>query len=210
MNLKTFLMAAGLVMIISQSAFSSGPKNLNTKPSLKASGISVRIPECSSRPEFMYQNKTELDLAQMPKVILVGKNAEHYVESKTTKLKLHGVQSFTKAQSKIVCGTARQRENQSFSLYAPTVIDFTDGKGLVNSVWQFQLMASPKEFGVWNQQSRILSKPLSLEKRLQDIDGKVQFFQLSQNEYEMVISKETASTVEYLSVRFDAVTYLTL
>lgn len=208
MSLKMGFVVAGILVLISEAGFSTAGKNLNTKPASKASGISVKIPECSARPDFLYQNKTEIDQGQIPKVILVGKRADHYVESKNSKLKLYGSQSFKKSSSKVICGTARQRESQTFSLYAPTIMDFSSGRGLSSSVWQFQMMANPKEFGVWNQQSRILSKPEALQKRLQDIGGKVQFFQLSQNEYEMVISKETDSLQEYLSIRFDAVNQL--
>ena len=208
MNLKMLVVVFSFAGLISQSAHSTAGKNLNTKPSQKASGVSVKIPECNERPEFLSQNKTEIEITQIPKVILVGKKAEHYVQSKTSKLKLHGVQNFKKSASKIICGTARQRENQSFSLYAPTLIDFSSGKGISSAVWQFQMMANPKEFGVWNRQSRILSRSEALQKTLQEIGGKVQIYQLSQNEYEILISKESESSSEYLSIRFDAVNHL--
>lgn len=208
MNLKMLVAVFAFAGLISESAYSTAGKTLNTKPSQKAAGVSVKIPECNERPEFLSQNRTEVEITQIPKIVLVGKRAEHYVESKTSKLKLHGVQNFTKSASKIVCGTARQRESQSFSLYAPTLIDFSSGKGISNAVWQFQMMANPKEFGMWNRQSRILSRSESLHKTLQDVGGKVQIYQLSQNEYEILISKESDNSTEYLSIRFDAVNHL--
>ena len=208
MAFKSNVVVGVLGILISSTAFSTSAKNLHTKPSLKASGVSVKIPECHDRPVFLSQTGTEIEVSRIPKIILVGKNVEHYVESKNSKLKLHGVQSFIKGTSKIICGTARQREDLSFSMYAPTVIDFSSGKGISSAVWQFQMMANPKEFGLWNQKSRILSRSRDLQTVLQEIGGKAQIFQVSQNEYEILISKEAKDSIEFLSIRFDAVNHL--
>lgn len=166
------------------------------------------VPECRTKPDFVNRSGTVLNLKSLPQMILIGKKAEHYVENKSTGIKIWGVQSFKKGNSKLICATPSKAENESFSIYAPTLIDLTNGKTIGDSYWQFHMIANSKQFGIWNKKSRLFPKTKDLESGLAKIGAHIQIMQHSRDEFEMLFTRETESTLEVLSIRFDAVSGL--
>lgn len=170
-------------------------------------------PTCDGRPDFITEVRPELigSFEKLPKLVLVAKEAEYYVESKSpgNDVKIHSYQSFMAprphSDSKIVCGSIKNRSPFRFSLFAPTLIDTTDKREVGQSLWQFQLLADQEGFSVWNKRSLAFSENENLEKALLKFGGHYRIYQLNSHQYEVVISKETSSMAQYLSIKYDAV-----
>ncbi len=166
------------------------------------------VPECRTRPEFFSHGKVLPSIRSLPHMVFIGKRAIYYVENKNSGSKLWSEQSFVKGQSKIVCATMKESEEQSFSLYAPTLIDLSGDKSVGDSYWQFHMIANPKQFGIWNKKSRVFPRTKDLEEGLAKIGAQIQAVQISGDEYELQLIRETEKTIETLSIRFDAVSTL--
>jgi hypothetical protein len=170
--------------------------------SVKAAGpVSV----CSEKPDFLSQQRVSLSLKNLPRVVLVGTSAEYYVETKSTGLKLWGRQSFKSGKSEIVCGQMGQSQNSSFSLYGPTLLDLSGEKNVGDSYWQFHMIANTKNFGIWNKKTWLFPKTKDLEKGIEKTGAQMQVYQISHDEFEMVLTRDSDQAVETLSIRFDAI-----
>lgn len=162
------------------------------------------IPNCDRAAEMETSRREVVGgFSQLPKMMLVGRLANHMVEvrEKDHTVLLHGRQSFINAKSEIVCATTDLKEAKTFSLYAPTLIDLKNKSG--NSFWQFQMMANSTQVGIWNAKSRIESKSADLEKFLKSSGAQVRLYQVSHDQYELVLSKENGSQKESLSIIYD-------
>lgn len=178
---------------------------------LAASSVSwsaSTVPECAARPEFVTRTGPVLNLKSLPPMILVGKKVDYYVENRTSGLKIWGVQSFKKGDSKILCASSGNFVSESFSMYAPTLIDLTDEKVVGDSYWQFHMIANLKQFGIWNKKSRIFSATKDLDAAFSKIGAQVQIVQHTHNEYELLFTRESEQSIEVLSIQFDAVSSL--
>jgi hypothetical protein len=166
------------------------------------------VPECRAKPEFFSHGKVLSSVKDLPKVVLIGKRAIYYVENKSTGFRLVGEQSFVKGQSQIVCATMPEATPQSFSIYAPTLIDLTGDQSTGDSYWQFHMIANAKQFGIWNKQSRVFSKSKDLESGLAKTGAQIQVVQISRDQFEIQFSRELDKTNEVLSIRFDALSQI--
>jgi hypothetical protein len=168
-----------------------------------------KVSDCQSRPDFVsgWRSSSLRSIDALPKMIFVGRKADYYVENKKENLKIWGQQSFVRAESKIICASApvTMENNLGFSMYAPTLLDLTRSDNSGDSYWQFHLMPAPKQFGIWKQKSRLFSKAKDLETALSRIGAQIQIYQVTHNEYEMVLTRESEQSFEMLSVYFDAV-----
>jgi hypothetical protein len=170
-------------------------------------------PKCDGRPDFITETRSEIigSFEKLPAVLLVASDAEFYVESKENgeEVKIHSYQSFKEGsfeQSKVICGTLPKTANHNrFSLFAPTLIDTTPKKTVGQSLWQFQLLTAPEGFVVRNERSLALVKEQTLERNLEGFGGNYRIYQLGPQQYEIVVSKTTNSSSQYLSIKFDAV-----
>lgn len=173
----------------------------------------VEVRNCEGRPDFITEVRPEIigGFKKLPRIVLIAKEAEYYVESKTSEsnLKIHSYQSFTtmdpKEKSKIICGNAKSTENLRFSLFAPTLVDTTNTMKIGQSLWQFQILSSKDGFSVWNKRSLALAEGENLEKALIPFGGNYRIYQLSSDQYEVVVSKDTEGVAQYLSIKYDAV-----
>lgn len=163
------------------------------------------VPECRTRPEFFSHGKSLPSIDSLPHGVLVGQRAIYYTENRSTGFRLWGEQSFVKGQSKIVCASMKGSEDQSFSIYAPTLIDLSGDKSISDSYWQFHMIANTKQFGIWNKKSRLFPKTTDLKSGLAKVGAQVQVIQISRDQYELQFSRESEKTIEILSIRFDAV-----
>jgi hypothetical protein len=163
------------------------------------------VPECRTRPEFFSHGKPLASVRSLPHMLLVGQRAIYYVENRSTGFRLWGEQNFIRAEEKIVCASMAKSEDQSFSIYAPTLIDLSGDKSIGDSYWQFHMIANAKQFGIWDKKSRLFPKTTDLEAGLAKIGAQVQVIQISRDQYELQFSRESDKTVEVLSIRFDAV-----
>jgi len=170
-------------------------------------------PHCDGRPDFITEVRPEIlgGFEKLPQLVLVASDAEYYVESKISgkELQIHSYQSFTttnpKEKSKIICATSKSSANDRYSLFAPTLIDTTVAQKVGQSLWQFQVLADKQGFSVWNTHSLAFSEKDSLEKNLLKFGGSYRIYQLSHDQFEVVVSKDTEGLTQYLSVRYDAV-----
>jgi hypothetical protein len=170
-------------------------------------------PRCEGRPDFITEVRPEIlgGFEKLPQMVLVANEAEYYVESRANgdDVRIHSYQSFSsvdaKENSKIVCGSVKSAVSSRFSLFAPTLIDNTVGKKIGQSLWQFQMLTDSQGFSVWNQRSLAFSEKESLEKNVLKFGGNYRIYQLSHNQFEVVISKEVDGLVQYLSIKYDAV-----
>lgn len=170
-------------------------------------------PNCEGRPEFITEVRPEIigGFEKLPQLVLVAHEAEYYVETKNSdaNLKVHSYQSFTtgseKEKSKIVCGNTKSTENLRYSLFAPTLIDTTKTQKVGQSLWQFQVLSDKEGFSVWNQRSLAFNDGENLEKALMKFGGNYRIYQLSHDQYEVVVSKDTEGATQYLSIKYDAV-----
>lgn len=167
--------------------------------------------ECSARPSFINESRTEIlgSIDKLPSVgVLVAREAEYYVESTLgTPVKVHGYQSFLKSKSKakIVCGNGAKGVHERFSVFAPTLIDTTVAQKVGSSLWQFQILADEDKFSVWNMKRPLATKNEQIESLLGKSNTKYRLFQLSHNEYELLVIQESKGSTQYLSVKYDAV-----
>jgi len=168
---------------------------------------------CDGRPDFITEVRPELigGFEKLPQLVLVANEVDYYVESKNqdNNLKIHSYQSFTttrpKEKSKIVCGSYKNVDAFRSSLFAPTLIDTTKNKKVGQSLWQFQMLADKEGFSVWNKRSLAFSENENLEKALLKFGGNYRIYQLSRDQYEVVVSKDTEDLTQYLSIKYDAV-----
>jgi len=164
------------------------------------------VPECRTRPEFFSHGKVLSSVKALPHLVFIGKRAIYYTENKSTGFRLWGEQSFVKGQSRIVCASMANSDSQSFSIYAPTLIDLRGDKSIGDSYWQFHMIANTQQFGIWNKKSRLFPKTTDLELGLVKTGAHVQAIQISKDQFELQFSRESDKMIEILSIRFDAVT----
>lgn len=170
-------------------------------------------PTCDGRPDFITEVRPEIigGFEKLPQLVLVANEADYYVESKNSdaNLKIHSYQSFTAGsglqKSKIICGNTKTGENLRYSLFAPTLIDTTKTQKVGQSLWQFQVLSDKEGFSVWNQRSLAYNNSENLEKALMKFGGNYRIYQLSHDQYEVVVSKDTEGVTQYLSIKYDAV-----
>jgi hypothetical protein len=173
----------------------------------------TEAPGCDGRPEFITEVRPELigGFEKLPQLLLVANEADYYVETKNHEngLKIHSYQSFATTSpnenSKIVCGNSKNIEAFRSSLFAPTLIDTTKNKKVGQSLWQFQMLADKEGFSVWNKRSLAFTEGENLEKALLKFGGNYRIYQLSNDQYEVVVSKDTEGLTQYLSIKYDAV-----
>jgi hypothetical protein len=171
-----------------------------------------QAPECSERPEFISETRTEIvgGFAALPKAVLVARDAEMWVEGRedAKHLKVHAYQSFLQAKSrkqgKVLCGTLPEDFADRFSLMAPTLIDASLGQKVGNSMWQFQVIADRKAFSVWNKKSIATGKSEKLDQLFKDQQTPYRLYQIGHNEFELVVKKDVGLVSQTLSVRFEA------
>ncbi len=170
-------------------------------------------PECSVRPDFLTEARTEIvgSLDKLPQIgLLVARDAEYYVEGHTdsaASIKVHGYQSFVKPNSatKIICGQSAKTYQERFVAFAPTLIDTTSDRKVGDSVWQFQILADKDKFSIWNMKMPFSNSEKNLDKVLTQMGTKYRLYQISHNEYEMMVIQEANGITQYLSIRYDAV-----
>lgn len=171
----------------------------------------LKAAECQIRPDFLNNPKSTLvkNIDALPHLVFVARKADYYVENKEQSFKLWGQQSFTRVDSKVLCATIpafhEGLQDLRFSIYAPTLMDLTGDQKVGDSFWQFHLMADGTQVGIWNQKSRMYSKAKDFESRLAKMGVQVQVFQISHDEFEVILTRESKQFTETLSVRFDSV-----
>lgn len=170
-----------------------------------------KVPECQKRPEFLSRAKNSAikNMESLPRLVFVAREADFYVENKNQAFKIWGQQSFTRIESKILCAnvSAVEPQNQSlrFAFYAPTLMDLTGDQKVGDSFWQFHLNVDGSRLGIWNQKTRMFSKVRELEAQMSKMGVQVQIFQISRDEFELVLKRENKSSLEALSIRFETV-----
>lgn len=170
-----------------------------------------KVQECQKRPDFLSRSKYSgiKNMESLPRLVFVAREADFYVENKNQSFKIWGQQSFTRVESKIICANVSAigmlYESLRFSVYAPTLMDLTGDQKVGDSFWQFHLNVDGSQLGIWNQKTRLFSKVKEFEAQMLKMGVQVQIFQISRDEFELVMKRESSSFVEALSVRFEAV-----
>ena len=114
-------------------------------------------------------------------------------------------QSFVTGVSRFVCGQSSDQKAKNFSLYGPTLLDLTREPKLSESYWQFRMISNAKQFGIWNQKSRIFARSKHFPSAL-DLRGQhLAIFPLSDGRFEMQITRETEAYLETLAIVFETV-----
>lgn len=172
---------------------------------------SLKVEECQGRPDFMGSQKasSSIRLDALPHLLFVARKVDYYVENKDQSVKIWGRQSVTRIESKILCANVAtvpmQYGSLRFSLYAPTLMDLTKDQKIGDSFWQFHLSTEGSQLGIWNQKSRMFSKVKNFESQMSKMGVQVQIFQISHDEFELILKREAKSFLETLSIRFEAV-----
>lgn len=172
---------------------------------------SLKVEECQSRPDFVGNQKSSssIKLEALPPLLFVARKVDYYVENKEQTFKIWGRQSVTRIESKILCANVSTAPTQygslRFSLYAPTLIDLTKDQKVGDSFWQFHLSTEGSQLGIWNQKSRMFSKVKNFESQMSKMGVQVQIFQISHDEFELVLKREVKSFFETLSIRFETI-----
>lgn len=170
----------------------------------------IEAATCAARPEFVSSLTKESqikDLNSLPKnLILVAKDAEYYVEGLSEKnLRIHSFQSFAgqRKAAEVLCGSATaQSAGLRLQMSAPTIIDFTPTQKIGNSLWSFQLQTSQNQVSAWNRKSPVVANKFD---KLFENGTDVRVFQLSHDEFEIVISKKEDGILKAVSIRYDAI-----
>jgi hypothetical protein len=170
-----------------------------------------KVSICDKAPEFLNLQRAAASLKNieaLPKLIFVGRMAEHFVQLKSGKLKMWSQHSFKQGKSWVHCADVGEQSDFSSALYGPTLIDQTLGQRVGNSFWQFHLTSKNKQLGVWNRKSRLGGVGQSIEGFLQKLGIQVQVFQVTHDEFDLVLTKETSGAIEILVIRYDSVASL--
>lgn len=203
-------MKSGLLLVFIISASASNVA-LATKPLMSGKLVQPeyqKVTACGEKPEFLSEVRLEPvgSLDKLPSMgVLVAREAEYYIESKSgSALKVHGYQSFvSKSKNKILCGAGAKDLRERFALEAPTLIDTTQAQKIGNSMWSFQILSNGEQFSAFNMKS--LTGSHQMEKNLAKIGSRYQIYQVSPNEYEMMVVQEDQGVRQYLSIRYDAI-----
>ena len=175
--------------------------------------LAFSAPDCTDRPAFLSETRQEVagGLAGLPKNVLVAREAQMWVEGKTTEgedLKIHSFQSFvrpkTRAIGRVLCAHGSPTTMGRYSLVAPTVIDSSLDRRTGHSMWQFQVIAEGQAFSVWNKKSQALSMGPTVEMTLKNLKTPYKLYQLSAKEYELILQKDVGGLSQTLSVRYEA------
>lgn len=191
--MRIYILIAGVLILLAELAQASKP-------------ILV-VPSCENLPELFSSQEvgaTVKNLESLPRMVFVAKHARYYVESKKHSFQLVSHQSFVKGESKILCSTPSNVVEKSFSLYAPTLIDMTENKKVGDSFWQFHVSVGKTQLGVWNQKTRLF-KSKDIEKSLAQEGVQIRILQASNDEFEMIFTRDNNEFSEKLSIRFDAI-----
>lgn len=170
-----------------------------------------KIKECGQRQDIVSTRfRQNVSSTQMQGLLLVGKKATYQVESANGKFKVISEQSFETGVSKIICGSGKAEfAKQSFSMYAPTLIDNRKQSDASFSFWQFQISADDSLFGIWNKKSRVLSQTKEAWDEVLEKHGiHYQIFQLTKNLYEIHLQKSSETALEQLLIRYDVASEL--
>lgn len=187
---------------------------LKSKPGRLIAPAFAEARECTNRPEFLTETRTEVPggLEALPKTVLVARDAEMWIEGKLESegkaIRAHSYQSFVRAKTRhlgrILCGSSSEEFADRFSLHAPTLIDISEDKKVGNSFWQFQIIGDGKNFSAWNKKSGLFSAESNLEKSLKDLKAQYRLYQIGHNEFELLVQKETGGVLQTLSIRYEA------
>lgn len=165
---------------------------------------------CQSQPPFLKESKIEISkkMNDLPVGLYVAKQAEHYIEKKNESGlidKIYEKHFFSKkGESQILScdNSLLKNENFRFQLSAPTVIDRTENGNIGHSIWNFQLYSNNSNLKSWNVKSPLASAK-DIETFMNNIKATYQIYQLSHNEYEVVLSQNLEQGArQYLSVRY--------
>lgn len=196
--MKISLLTTAILILLVELAWSS-------ETQLK---IPQKIPQCGH--SFNHHWKASIgsliaDPQSLPKSLLLAKSAKYLVQGKGKSFKIIAEQSFVKGKAQIVCASGTSDISQSFSIYAPALLDLTDSKEIGHSFWQFHISVSDKKLGVWNQKTRMFKNIEDLEKTLSSLGFDYQWSQISYDEFELILNKESSGYLERLSLKFDLV-----
>lgn len=198
--------------VLAVSLVSAPATALKPKAGRLVNPLFFKAPDCSSRPEFLVETRPEVPggLSALPKAVLVARDAEMWIEGRAedgAALRVHAYQSFVQKKSrshgKVLCGSMPENFADRFSLVAPTLIDVSEDKRVGNSLWQFQVIADHKGFSVWNKKSPSLSKAESLAELLSGMKAQYRLYQISHNEYELLLQKDVGGVTQTLSLRYE-------
>ena len=196
MKLAAFIFASLLLFIQSANSISRIYKPVFSKPTA-----------CETRPEFVTENirgQEIKDISTLPKsLVFVAREAEFFVEDLESEARLHSYQSFLskKSTSKVLCGKVSAAEKQRFSVVAPTIIDLTGAKATGHSLWDFQMQASPEKISAWNRKSPTHAQSLD---EVFPKNSQFTIYQISHDQFEIVITQKEGRNLKTLSVRYDA------
>jgi hypothetical protein len=202
-----------IISVAIQVAFLSASIALAAKPTLNYSANpSTLLPACEKSPTFLTANKNILrgGMKAIPKGMLVAREANFYVESRTfegTLVKIQSHQSFINSKSntkpKVVCGSSEAPLKNRFSMMAPTLINNDAEAQSKNIFWQFQVLAENTKLSSWNTKSLALSSSQDLERTLGSLGYEAKVFQLSSSQFEIVYSQKLADKNQALSIIYD-------
>lgn len=183
------------------------PQGVSSESIKKDSATSEKVPSCESS-EFKHFSIEGMPISfkDLPKSILLARNASMYYEDlKSGELKFKAYQSFTTPESKIECASPNPKIESTISFNAPVLLDLSEGKTVGNSIWQFNLIAKGQKVGLWNQASQLLSKSFKLEDWLTNNSDQISFYQVSHDQFEMVIRLADRFDEKILVVVFDSI-----
>ena len=170
-----------------------------------------QVPSCNNIFKKFSADGFQISSRELPKSILIAHNASIYFENiKSGELKLKATQSFVLPISKIDCASPDHGDSLAVNFTAPVLLDLSDRATVGNSVWQFNLMAKGQKVGIWNQVSQLLSHAFKFEDWLAVQKNEISFYQISHDQYEIVIRSQNKIDRKILVLSFDSVRELPL
>lgn len=164
---------------------------------------SNQVRECTEKPDFISRGRLLANLKALPPIVFVARKASYFVENKQTGKQIQGEHVFNKSSPRIVCADTGFAASESFSIYAPTLINLSDSQKMADVYWQFHMTVSPTQLGIWNRKSLIYSKTADLEEGLAKTGAQSQFRQTAHDQFELLLSREDGAWSETLLIEFD-------
>lgn len=191
-----FWLGLGISFCILQFANAKNSEILKSKMKEVAQACPLKTNEDQVRRQELSKSWESL-----PAGVLVAKEAHMIVDGEN--FHYESLQNFLNpGLLPTVCVSGKDIPDQRLSLLAPTLIDTKAQAKTGSSVWNFQIISDQRKVRAWNILSNLMTKSFDLGRVFKDQGAQEKYFRTSNNEYEVIVTKESHGRVVTLIIRY--------
>lgn len=162
-----------------------------------------KVPVCQTSENSDKNFGFKINYSDLPKTVYVAR--ESIQEIRGAELFVMSRQSFIKVGAKVECASYANNMSSHISFIAPVLIDLTNEQKTKNSFWQFQSMIKENKIGIWNQKTKSLNESHSFQDWLKINRAHIEFFQISHNQYMLLIQMKINKQDVIQKIYFDTI-----